>query len=116
MVTRAGALAPIGDVATSTGRFHARLGYLANVPPMFSANGKFHGRVGVFIRPGDAAIVVVYRYLMRAEDANCPGTIRYWQVVTTPDFTASRYIGTFCGASVNFINIHIAEYWFVPAP
>lgn len=75
---------------------------------------KFHGINGHFIRPGDAALVVVYRYLMRADDANCPGTSRYWIVTGDPDFTAAQYTDSFCGVSKNFTNIHVSLSWFVP--
>lgn len=83
-------------------------------PAALPAVVKFHGINGHFIRPGDAALVVVYRYLMRADDANCPGTTRYWIVTGDPDLTAAEYVGAFCGGAVNFTNIHVALAWLVP--
>lgn len=75
----------------------------------------FAGKNGHFIRPGDAAILVVNRYLMRANDANCPGTVRYWIVTGSPDLDASEYGGAFCGGVKTFTDIHIALSWLVPA-
>lgn len=73
----------------------------------------FHGLNGHFIRTNDASVVVIYRYQMRAQDANCPGTTRTWIVTGAPDFTASQYMGSFCGGSVNFTDIHVQKQWLI---
>lgn len=51
-------------------------------------------------------------YLMRARDANAGGvTYRSWVVFGSPDFTASRYTGTYSGGSINFTDVTVAQQW-----
>lgn len=111
-----GVVGPLADYGTSAVSQAKEPGALAGpAGPQVQPNAAmFRGKNGHYIRQTDAAVVVVYRFHMRAEDANdVPGTLRNWVVTGEPDFTANEYMGPFAGASVNFTNIHIAMAWRV---